>query len=330
MKRAPDFWRRDGVIARLLAPLGALYGAIAQRRLAQAAPHARAPTIVIGGPTIGGDGKTPLALAIAARLLAMGEKPAFLTRGFGAVNAPASPFVVDLARHDANATGDEALLLARAATTIVGADRVASAALARENGASVLVLDDGFHSRRLAPDLSLLAIDADYGVGNGRCLPAGPLRAPLDAQLAAADALIVIGAKEAPAFVSTSGKPVLAARIVPTAPQIFSGVRVVAFAGIARPEKFFRTLSETGAHIVATRAFGDHHRFTDADYAELEARAVHQDAALVTTQKDATRLDARRLAFETLPVVLEFDEPEALDALLREALAKARINRPLS
>jgi tetraacyldisaccharide 4'-kinase len=165
--RTPGFWRDDCAAARILSPLGALYGGVARRRLARVAPHANLPVVVVGGLTAGGDGKTPLAIALAQRLLAAGEQPAILTRGYGRKPSEASSFAVDPDRHDADDVGDEALLLARAAPTIVGADRFAGAALAQRLGASVVVLDDGFHSRRIAPDLTLIAIDSDYGAGSG-------------------------------------------------------------------------------------------------------------------------------------------------------------------
>ena len=179
--RAPEFWRRfpPSIMARLLAPIGALYGAVAARRMTRNAGRAALPTIVIGGPTVGGDGKTPLALAVAEILIRSGERPAFLTRGFGRERgAQQEPFLVDLTRHDARRAGDEPLLLATAAPTIVGVDRAAGARLAMQLGATTLILDDGLHSRRLAPDLAIGVLDSDYGLGNGLCLPAGPLRAP--------------------------------------------------------------------------------------------------------------------------------------------------------
>ena len=243
--RAPAFWRENGAAARLLSPLGALYGAIARKRLAREAPRANLPTVVIGGLTAGGDGKTPLAIAVAQRLKAAGERPALLTRGYRRERGGNSSFVVDLTHHGADDVGDEALLLARAAPTIVGADRMASAALAERLGATVVILDDGFHSRRVTPDLTLIVIDSDYGAGNGRCMPAGPLRAPLDAQLAAADMLVVIGDGERGRDIAArANKPTLAARLAPDpkAAEAMQGARIVAFAGIARPEKFFRSL----------------------------------------------------------------------------------------
>ena len=319
MRRAPEFWRRSGVASSLLTPAAALYGAIAQRRLQRPAPRAALPTIVVGGLTSGGDGKTPLAMALATRLLALGARPAFLTRGYGRILHHAAPALVDPVHHDARHIGDEALLLARIAPILVCADRRLSAQRAIEIGATVLVLDDGFHSRALAPDLTFLAIDADYGAGNGACLPAGPLRAPLQAQLAMADALAMIGDGAAGEICARNfDKKVLTAQLVPDAThaQKLAGARIVAFAGIARPEKFFRLLHDIGAQVVATHAFPDHHLFTPRDIAELRALAQAHDAQLLTTEKDATRLDG----IDSLPVSLEFDDVQTLDALLAEVL----------
>ena len=324
--RAPDFWRKDGLAPRVLRPLAAIYGDSARARLMRQAPRAELPTIVVGGLTAGGDGKTPLVLAIAERLIAQGQRPALLTRGYGRSNR--SPTLkVEPGRHSADDVGDEALLLARVATTIVGSDRLASARLAKERGANVLVLDDGFHSRALAADLTLLAIDAEYGAGNGYCLPAGPLRAPLDAQVALADALIVIGeGAQGDEVAAQIEKPKLKARLTPD-PQAAAALRdsrVVAFAGIARPEKFFRSLEEIGARIAMTQSFGDHHRFRDKELSGLSALRRRFAARLVTTEKDAARIGARMAAYGVgaLPVSLVFEAPELIDAMLSQAMTR--------
>jgi tetraacyldisaccharide 4'-kinase len=323
--RAPDFWGAPaGLRAFALSPFAALYAAAARARLARSAPRADLPAIAIGGLSLGGDGKTPTALALTAMLKQLGERPFLSTRGYGRRRGvEGEPFVVDPARHDALAAGDEALLLARAAPTIVGADRIAAARLAAGLGASVLVLDDGLHSRRISPDLSLLVVDAEYGAGNGFCPPAGPLRAPLAAQLARADALIVIGEGAAPGF--GLGRRMIRARLEadPQAAARLSGRRVFAFAGVGRPEKFKRTLERAGAIIAGVRWFPDHHFYEAAELAGLALAAQKLGAVPVTTEKDLARIEASGV-FESVAVTLSFEEPGCVKEMLAEVLARAR------
>jgi tetraacyldisaccharide 4'-kinase len=330
--RAPDFWGAPaGPIARALAPFGAVYGAAARARLARSAPRANLPTIAIGGLTLGGDGKTPTALALGAILLERGDRPFFLSRGHGRRNGSAAPFVVDPGRHDARDVGDEALLLARVAPTIVGADRAAAARLAQTLGAGALILDDGLHSRRLDPDLAILVVDADYGAGSGFCPPAGPLRAPLAAQLAAADLVIVIG--EGRRLREPLARPDFPARLAPD-PAVaarIAGARVFAFAGIGRPTKFANTLEEIGAEMAGCRWFPDHHCYSPRELAALAREAKRLRAALVTTEKDAARigshLDGLGGDLEILSVTLVFERPDEMISLLADFLARARTAR---
>ena len=280
---------------------------------------------MIGGLTLGGDGKTPTALALAQMLLAMGERPAFLTRGYGRAGARRAPLRVDLSRHHARDVGDEALLLAGVAPTFVGADRLASARLAAREGATVLILDDGLHSRSLAPDLAILVVDAAYGAGNGLCPPAGPLRAPLAAQLEIADAVILIGEGESPSWLRQA-KAVLRGRLAPDpdAAARLAGARVFAFAGVGRPRKFLSELWRKSARCVAGwRWFPDHHLYSPAELAGLSRAAESLSARLVTTEKDARRLRSGD-AVEMLPVSLAFEQPEAIEALLRRSIADAQ------
>lgn len=294
-------------------------------------PGARAglPTICIGGLTIGGDGKTPTALAVADLLAGMGERPAFLTRGYGR-SGREQPFVIDLDRHGVREAGDEPLLLARLAPTIVAADRLAGAVLAKGLAVSVLVLDDGLQSRRLQPDFALAVVDAEYGAGNGLCLPAGPLRAPLARQIEAVDAVLTIGRGAAGDAIvrlaRAAGKRVFHARLEPDrqAAAHLAAMRVYAFAGVARPAKFLASLREIGADVAGFRWFPDHHIFTAREIAALQGEARRKDARLVATEKDAARIAATDAAIEILPVRVVFEEPGAIEEALAEALGRAR------
>ncbi len=220
--------------------------------------------------------------------------------------------------------GDEARLLSAVAPTFVGADRAASARLAGAEGATVLLLDDGLHSRCLQPDLALLVVDAAYGAGNGMCPPAGPLRAPLSVQLDAADAAILVG-EGAPLLWLQKARRVLRARLAPgpAAAARLAGAQVFAFAGIGRPQKFLRCLEEIGAQVVGTRWFADHHPYAERELAALARAAERLSARLVTTEKDAQRL-VGLVSVETLPVRLEFEAPQEIEELLRRHLLAAR------
>lgn len=316
----PGFWRRRGsVAALLLSPLAAIYGAVATRRLSHMGHDAGIPVVCIGNLTVGGAGKTPTAMAVAAILADAGETPFMLSRGYGG-RLP-GPVRVDPAKHGAADVGDEPLLLARVAPTIVSRDRVAGAIAARAAGASVIVMDDGFQNPALRKDLSLLVIDGSRGIGNGRVFPAGPLRAPLAAQLTRAHALLVIGeGAAAQSVVAVAGNlAVFHGRLKPDA-SVLAGLRdvkVMAFAGIGNPDKFFATLSDAGIDVRATKVFPDHHRYRRAEGADLVARASRDGLVLVTTEKDLVRLsgtdDLRALAaiVWALPVQLEIDQAEA-------------------
>jgi tetraacyldisaccharide 4'-kinase len=303
--------------------------------MARPAPRAPLPTLLVGGFTVGGDGKTPAALALASMLAAMGERPAFVTRGYGRRRVRDEPFLVDPARRGACEAGDEALLLARRAPTIVSIDRLAGIRLARQQGASIVILDDGLQSRRVEPDFVVAVVDAQYGVGNGRCLPAGPLRAPLERQIEAADAVLIVGVGAAGESIAqlarAAGKLVFHARLRPEsqAAARFSGQRVLAFAGIGRPEKFLLTLEAVGADVAGRRWFPDHWRYSERDLAALEDEALRLGAILVTTEKDAVRLPKRPAVapIGVLPVSLALQEPEAVETALLKALERFALSR---
>jgi tetraacyldisaccharide 4'-kinase len=331
--REPSFWWGEASLASaLLAPLAAIYGAVAQARLRGRGRRVGVPVVCIGNFTVGGAGKTPAALAVARMLAAAGERPVFLSRGYG--GALAGPVLVDPTRHRAQDVGDEPLLLARTAPTIVARDRVKGAGIAA--GASVIVMDDGFHNPSLAKDFSVLVVDARRGIGNGRVIPAGPLRAPLEAQLTRAHALVLVGTSSRAAAVAAAARarniPVLQARLREDAGVIagLGGARVLAFAGIGDPEKFFLTLADAGVAVVARRSFPDHHRYTRAEAKALCEEADRAGLLLVTTEKDLARLtgddEARELAAHAraLPVTLAFEDEARFKSLLLERLAAAR------
>lgn len=314
--RPPEFWKHDGVLGRALAPLGAVTSAITARRMARTGFDCGVPVVCIGNAGVGGAGKTILARHVLGIYEARGVLPCALSRGHGGrVKGPA---LVDPARHGAGDVGDEALLLAATAATIVARDRAAGARLAVAEGARVIVMDDGLQNPGLVKSVSLLTIDGGAGFGNGRLLPAGPLRESVVAAAARCDAAVMIGddARGARAMLPPA-LPVLTARIVVRGPVPLRGRRVVGFAGIGRPDKFFESLAGLGVELVATRGFPDHHRYTVADLARLRGFAAHHRARLATTEKDAVKLpDAFLADCLIIRAGLAFDDPAALSDLL--------------
>ena len=312
--RAPDFWKWRGPAAALLAPLGALHGASVAWKARHARPHrSSARVICIGNLTAGGSGKTPVALAIGARLQAREHQVFFLTRGYG--GRERGPAMV-LASHDAARVGDEALLLARSAPTVVARDRAAGAAYAIAHGAAIIVMDDGHQNFNLAKDLSIVVVDGETGFGNGLMIPAGPLRESVTQGLARADAVIVMG--DGDPDLKNYAKPIFRSHLVPESDAL-NGQRVFAFAGIGRPEKFVASLEAAGAIVTGTHFFADHHFFRGGEIAALRVRA--DGACLVTTEKDFIRLcDKDRAGVSVLPVRAAFENEAALDRLLHRLL----------
>jgi tetraacyldisaccharide 4'-kinase len=315
--RAPGFWNQDGFFPALLSPLSAVYARIGEQRMARPGWRAPVPVICVGNATVGGTGKTPVALDIAARLMARGETPHFLTRGYRGSTKGVTR--VDPTRHDAATVGDEALLLAASASTWVGADRIATARAAIAQGATVLVMDDGLQNPGLAKTLAFMVIDASIGFGNGRVLPAGPLREKVDACAGRVQAAIIIGDDSTGAHSALPGTlPVLHATIVP-GPQLASlhGKSVIAFAGIGQPEKFFAMLRRAGLELVAEHSFPDHHAFSRTDLLMLS----QGNTICVCTYKDYVRIPAEsRGRFAPIGMSLAWQNADALDRFLDQAL----------
>jgi tetraacyldisaccharide 4'-kinase len=333
--REPAFWYRPpSWMSGLLLPLGAVYGWIAGRRSQREGVDAGIPVFCIGNYHVGGAGKTPTVLALTKLLRDLGESPIVLSRGYG--GRMHGPVQVDPVRHVAADVGDEPLMLARTLAVVVAHDRIAGAALARSLGASVILMDDGFQNPAITKDASLIVIDGGRGLGNGKVFPAGPLRAPLPPQLARTDALIVIGdgtaATPVAAAVAARGLPVLSAHIRADEASVTSlgGKRVLAFAGIGDPVRFFNTLRSSGVDLVHQRAFADHHPFSQSEIEALSAEAKRDALTLVTTEKDLARLQGAEgmpdWAREIVPfkVTLEFGDIAQLKKLVAESLFKAR------
>lgn len=331
--RAPRFWWQpsSSLQANLLRPVGLVYGSVAASRMKRRGEQVELPVICIGNFTAGGAGKTPTAIAIAAILDGAGENPIFLSRGYG--GSLAGPVRVQ-PQHGAAEIGDEPVLLSRTARTIVSRSRPAGARLAYEIGATVVVMDDGLQNPSLIKDCAIAVVDGATGIGNGLSLPAGPLRAPMEAQWPLIDAVVVIGDGEPGRQVALEadehGKRVFTASLEPSpeAAEALKGRRVMAFAGIGRPEKFFDTLHACGAIVDVTHAFPDHHPFKPQEVAALRQEAEALGLLPVTTEKDLVRMadaSATWPALTVLPVRLRIENETGLRNLLMRRINERRL-----
>jgi tetraacyldisaccharide 4'-kinase len=327
--KPPSFWyEKPGLRAALLKPLATLWTYETRRRLKNGSwDQIGIPVICIGNLTAGGTGKTPLVVAVLEYLQARGVDAHALTRGYG--GSIEGPALVDPASHDAAQMGDEPLLLAAFAKTWVSADRLEGARAALRAGAQAIVMDDGFQNPALAQDLSFVVVDAQRGLGNERVMPAGPLREPASDGLARADAIVITSnTTSAPARFKPPEswkKPVLNGKLVPLQTGMdWQGLRALAFAGIGHPDKFFTTLKDLGADLVATHAYDDHAPYSDAILSRLQREAATKSAQLVTTEKDAARLPAAfRTQVITLPVRMEIREKAEFSSLLDQIVIGA-------
>ena len=325
MMRAPRFWDRDvdpksregaPLTRLLLTPLASIYARVTAQRIAKATPlRLSIPVICVGNLTAGGTGKSPVVSALRDHIATHYEslRIATLSRGYG--GKLRGPVRVEVATHTAADVGDEALMHASHGEAWIGADRAEAGQAMDDDGVDLIIMDDGHQNPGLFKDLSFIVVDRAAGFGNGHVLPKGPLREPVKAGLARADAIILTGDGELPEAVEQSGLPLLCCHVAPAVPV--TAMRYVAFAGIGRPEKFFDTLEAGGAKPVDAVPFPDHHVYTDSDIAYLKSLAKKYDAQLITTEKDFVRLRKdQRDGIVTLPVRAVFDETETLDRLL--------------
>lgn len=324
--RQPSFWQRPrmspGWQSYALAPLAAVYAHATARRVARApAFRPEIPVISVGNLNVGGTGKTPTVIALIQRL--SGRNVHVVSRGYGG-ELP-GPLRVDIAKHTAEQVGDEPLLLGAFAPTWIARDRAAGVALAEDDGADVVILDDGHQNPSVPKDLSIVVVDAHAGFGNGRVLPAGPLREPIKKGLERADMLLSIGDEAAQRRFETAWSDQISIQHISGELELletgmdWAGQKVLAFAGIGHPEKFFRTMRATGADLVRAEPLDDHQPLTDALMKRLEIEAEALEAQLVTTEKDAVRLPPSfRQKVLALPVRLKIKTPADLDDRLAQ------------
>ena len=335
VSEAPPFWwTKPDWRAYALWPVSRLYGLVAGRRMRKARRvDVPVPVICVGNFTVGGAGKTPTAIAIARAAKARGLKPGFLSRGYGGTLDVTT--VVDPHHHRARAVGDEPLLLAREALTVIARKRIKGARKLVEEGADLIIMDDGFQSAQLTFDYALLVIDTRRGIGNGHLVPSGPVRAPLAEQMRQADALLAIGNGDAADALirqaARAGKGIHAATLVTVGADDLRDAPVFAWSGIADNEKFFRTVTETGAQLHGTRGFPDHHHLSDDEAAEILDHAEALGYRIVTTAKDSVRLagghgrsEELREKSRVIEVEIRFDDPKGPDAIIDAAIASAR------
>jgi tetraacyldisaccharide 4'-kinase len=322
--KTPAFWyEKPGALAWFLWPLGWIYGAVTAWRMQRKGAVVGLPVVCVGNFTAGGAGKTPVVLMLADALSKAGERPFVISRGYG--GKLHGPVRVDPSHHTAKDCGDEPLLLAEHVPTIVAQDRVAGAGFAQGEGATVLLLDDGMQNSLLSKDFTIAVVDGGVGIGNGFCVPSGPLRAPLAAQISSVDAVLLVGGKKDSRSLQSMNRPMVFGHLEPDTTAVIDlrGLRLLAFAGIGRPEKFFETLRQSGLDVVQTRSFADHHPYSEADMITLRREAASKDLTLVTTEKDMVRVQSPKADIKSMPVRLQLADQTLLD-LVNEAIRTKR------
>lgn len=315
--KTPKYWQSNSLISKILQPLGWLYGTITQLRLKWAhAPKAEIPVICIGNITAGGTGKTPVSLSVAKMLATAMWHPFFVTRGYG---GHMQDVLVNNKKHSASDVGDEPLLLSQQAPVVVNANRFEGAKRAVDEGADIIIMDDGFQNPSLYKDLSFLVFDGHYGIGNGKIIPAGPLRETLKDGTKRADALIILG-KDKHNLAERSHLPVFFGH-TEVQTTVINNPNVVAFAGIGHPQKFYHTLSAHGFNVVETFDFPDHHFYSKTELEQIIQKARAKNADIYTTSKDFVKIPAQfHKDINVLEIAIVWDEPDKLLQFINERI----------
>ncbi|OJX10536.1 MAG: tetraacyldisaccharide 4'-kinase [Caedibacter sp. 37-49] len=328
--RAPLFWQnKNSFYETLLSPFSLIYRFITLQREHFTTPtKVSIPVICIGNITLGGTGKTPLVIMLAQALKEQAFKPHILSRGYrGKLKGP---LLVDVARHTAKEVGDEPLLLAQVAPTWIAKDKVQGARAAIKAGAEVLLLDDGLQNPNLHKDCSIIVVNGDYGLGNERVFPAGPLRESIKSAFKKSKIIVVMGQdkydlKNKWKGICSTFQGELQADTDDI--QVLKNKPLYAFAGIGYPEKFFNMLYNKGLHIVGQKAFPDHHTFTTKDLDELRLQADQFKAQLVTTAKDLVRLPFKaQKEIKTIRVHAEINQKNTLLNFILKVIDNAKKN----
>lgn len=316
--KTPDYWQSNSTISKVLAPAGYLYGLATKLRLKLKTPKKTSvPVICVGNITAGGTGKTPVSISVAKMLATDMYHPIFVTRGYG---GKLQNVLVNNKKHSAQDVGDEPLILSEQAPVVVNADRYAGAELAVKEGADVVIMDDGFQNPGLAKDLSFLVFDGDYGIGNGKIIPAGPLRETYEDGIKRADAIIILG-KDKHHLAERTKLPVFFGH-TETAQTAVNNDNILAFAGIGHPQKFYHTLSRQGFNVVKTIDFPDHHDYTKDEIEKILQTAKQLNAEVYTTSKDFVKIPAHyHKSINVLEIAVVWDHPEKLLQFIKQKIA---------
>ena len=285
--KTPKFWTEKNSISYLLLPLSFLYliGFILIRSFTKSHRVSK-PVICVGNAIAGGSGKTPTAIAVGKILCEMGHDFAFLSRGYMGDD---SQFLMlrKSDKNNAKQVGDEPLLLIDVATTFVAKDRLFGARqIERMNQFEAIIIDDGMQNGSLYKDFTIMAVDGKIGFGNDFLIPAGPMRERLSSALRKADLVVVIGEAEEKLLKKLSGKTIVNADIIPINIKDFCVERLIAFCGLAYPNKFFSFLENQGLNLVEKIGFADHYQYSNQDLEKLCKLAEEKNSKLVTTKKD--------------------------------------------